>query len=314
MRRPRSTALGAILLALMLLLGACGSGEDDADEGGPGSGNEDKPTVTVGSDSFAEAQIMAEMYAQVLENAGYTVERQLDIESREIRLPAMENGEIDIAPEYVASLYSVLDPEAVENAGPGELGDPVEVASKLAPLLEERDLQLLEPSNVIDTNAFVVTQEFADAEGLTTVSDLEPLAGDLTLGAPPECPDRPFCIPGLEEVYGIEFGDFKSLDYGPTITALAGEEIDVGLLFSTDGSIAENGFVALEDDKNLQSADNIVPLVNTDVLDGEIETLLNEVSAAIEEDAITELNRRVNVEAEDPADLATEYLEELGLL
>ena len=312
MRRPRSTVFGAVLLALMLLLGACGSGEGDADDGD--AGGEEKPTVVVGSDSFAEAQIMAEMYAQVLENAGYTVERQLDIESREVRLPAMENGEIDIAPEYVASLYSVLDPDAVENAGPGELGDPAEVASKLEPLLEEKGLQLLEPSNVIDTNAFVVTQEFAGAEGLTTVSDLQPIAGDLTLGAPPECPERPFCIPGLKEVYDIEFGDFKQLDYGPTITALAGGEIDVGLLYSTDGAIAESGFVALEDDKSLQSADNIVPLVNSEILDGEIESLLNEVSAAIEEDKITELNKRVNVDAEDPAELATEYLEELGLL
>lgn len=314
MRRPRSTVFGAVLLALMLLLGACGSGEDDADNGGAGAGGEEKPTVTVGSDSFAEAQIMGEMYAQVLENAGYTVERQLDIESREVRLPAMENGEIDIAPEYVASLYSVLDPDAVEKAGPGELGDPVEVAAKLDPLLQERNLQLLEPSNVIDTNAFVVTQEFADAEGLATVSDLQPIAGDLTLGAPPECPDRPFCIPGLKEVYDIEFGDFKSLDYGPTITALVGGEIDVGLLYSTDGAIADSGLLALEDDKSLQQADNIVPLVNTEILDGEIESLLNEVSAAIEEDKITELNKRVNVDAEDPAELATEYLEELGLL
>lgn len=314
MRTPRNLVLGAVLLALALFLGACGSGEGDPGDGGTDAGGEEKPTLTVGSDSFAEAQIMAEMYAQVLENAGYTVERQLDIESREIRLPAMENGEIDIAPEYVASLYSVLDPEAVENAGPGELGDPAEVAGKLEPILAEKGLELLDHSNVVDTNAFVVTQEFAEAEGLSTVSDLQPIAGDLTLGAPPECPDRPFCIPGLKEVYGIEFGDFKSLDYGPTITALAGGEIDVGLLYSTDGSIAENDFVALEDDKSLQSADNIVPLVRSEILDGEIESLLNEVSAAIEEDKITELNKRVNVDAEDPADLATEYLEELGLL
>ena len=312
MRSPRSSVLVAVLLALALLLGACGSGEDG--DGGTGASEEEKPTVVVGSDSFAEAQIMAEMYAQVLENAGYTVERQLDIESREVRLPAMENGEIDVAPEYVASLYSVLDPDAVENAGPGELGDPAEVASKLEPILSEKGLELLESSDVVDTNAFVVTQDFADSEGLTTVSDLQPIAGDLTLGAPPECPERPFCIPGLKEVYDIEFGDFKSLDYGPTITALAGGEIDVGLLYSTDGSIAENGFVALEDDQALQSADNIVPLVSSEILDGEIETLLNEVSASIEEDKITELNKRVNVDAEDPADLATEYLEELGLL
>src|SRR5688572_18622859 len=151
MRRFRNTVLGATLLAL-LLLGACGgSGEDDSDTGSESTGG-DKGEVTVGSDSFAEAQIVAEMYALVLEDAGYTVERQTDLESREVRLPAMESGEIDIAAEYLASLLSVLDPNATPTA------DPVAVASELEPLLEEKGLETLEPSDVVDTNAFVVTQ------------------------------------------------------------------------------------------------------------------------------------------------------------
>ena len=113
MRRFRSSVLGAALLAL-LVLGACGgSGEDETtSDGSDAGGGGDKGSVTVGSDSFAEAQIVGEMYAQVLENAGYEVDRQLDLESREVRLPAMESGEIDIAPEYLASLLSVLDPQA----------------------------------------------------------------------------------------------------------------------------------------------------------------------------------------------------------
>ena len=306
MRRIRSSVLGAALLAL-LVLGACGgSGGDEsstADEG-----TEDKGTVTVGSDNFAEAQIVGEMYAQVLENAGYTVERQLDIESREVRLPAMENGEIDIAPEYLASLLSVLDPNASPTADPGQ------VATELEPLLTEMGLETLEPSDVVDTNAFVVTQETADEFGLTSVSDLSDVAGDMVLGAPPECPERPFCIPGLKSVYNVEFSDFKPLDYGATITALEGGAIDVGLLFSTDGTIAEKNFVVLEDDKGLQAADNITPLVRSEILDGEIESLLNEVSAAITEDEITELNKRANVDVEDPADLAEEFLTDAGLL
>ena len=306
MRRSRSTVLGAALLAL-LLLGACGGpGEDDADTGSDAGG--DKGEVTVGSDSFAEAQIVAEMYAQVLEDAGYTVDRQLDIESREVRLPAMESGEIDIAPEYLASLLSVLDPKATPTA------DPDQVATELEPLLEEKGLETLEPSDVVDTNAFVVTQETADEHDLTTVSDLAGVAGDMVLGAPAECPKRPFCIPGLKEVYDVEFGDFKSLEYGATVTALEGGAIDVGLLFSTDGTIADKGFVVLEDDKGLQAADNITPLVRSDVLDEEIEELLNAVSAAITEDEITELNKRANVDVEDPADLAEEFLTDAGLL
>lgn len=307
MRRFRSTVLGAALLTLLLLAACGGPGEDDTESGGESAGG-DKGEVTVGSDSFAEAQIVAEMYALVLEDAGYTVDRQLDLESREVRLPAMESGEIDIAPEYLASLLSVLDPKATPTA------DPVEVASELEPLLADKGLETLEPSDVVDTNAFVVTQETADQHGLTTVSDLADVAGDMTLGAPPECPKRPFCIPGLKDVYGVEFGDFKALEYGATVTALEGGAIDVGLLFSTDGTIADKGFVVLEDDKGLQAADNITPLVRSEILDGEIEELLNEVSAAITEDEITELNKRANVDVEDPADLAEEFLTDAGLL
>jgi len=305
MRRIRRGVLGAGLLALVLVLGACG---DDSGEDGDGGGGGDKPTLTVGSDNFAEAQIVGEMYAQVLENAGYTVERQLELESREVRLPAMETGEIDIAPEYLATLLSVVDP------GSTPTGDPEEVATALQQPLADMGLELLDYSDVIDTNAFVVTQETADEFSLSAVSDLESVAGDMTLGGPTECPERPFCIPGLKDVYNVEFGDFKALEYGASITALQGGEIDVALLFSTDGSIAENGFVVLEDDKALQAADNITPLVRSEIVDDEITTLLNEVSSALETDAITELNKRANVDVEDPADLAAEYLTDQGLL
>ncbi|HWL65679.1 MAG TPA: ABC transporter substrate-binding protein [Actinomycetota bacterium] len=316
MRRVRNAVLGAVLLSFVLFGAACaGPGGDAGQTEGDTDGGAAKGEVTVGSDSFAEAQIVGEMYALVLENAGYTVERQLDLESREVRLPAMENGEIDVAPEYLASLYSVLDAKAVEKAEPGELGDPEEVRSRLEPLLAEKGLAVLDHSDVIDTNALVVTQETAEEHALTTTSDLADVAGDLTLGAPPECPERPFCIPGFEEVYGIEFGDFKSLEYGATITALSKGAIDVGLLYSTDGTIAENNFVVLEDDKGLQAADNITPLVTEETAGmQEVVDLINSVTAALETDAITELNKRANVDVEDPADLAQEYLEEKGLL
>jgi osmoprotectant transport system substrate-binding protein len=312
MRRSRRSVLGATLLALILMLGACGgSGEDDNDDAG-GGGNEPKPSLTVGSENFAEAQIVGEMYAQVLENAGYEVSRQLDLESREVRLPAMESGEIDIAPDYLATLLTVIDPEGTETDPPSS--DPVEVGERLEPLLADMGLETLEASSVVDTNAFVVTQETADEFGLTAVSDLVEVAGDMTLGGPQECPERSFCIPGLKDVYGVEFGDFKPLDYGPSITALTGGEIDVALLFSTDGTIADEGLVVLEDDKGLQAADNITPLVRTEIATDEVVSLLNEVSAALTEEEITELNKRANVDVEDPADLAAEFLADKGLI
>jgi osmoprotectant transport system substrate-binding protein len=308
MRISRRYVLGAALLAVGLMLGACGPGEDGNDTGAPAP-EEEKGSVTVGSDAFYEAQIVGAMYALVLENAGYDVESRLDIDSREVRLPAMESGEIDIAPEYVASLLSVLDPDS------GGATTPEEGAEKLEPLLSEMGLELLEPSDAVDVNAFVVTPDTADEHGLAAVSDLAPVAGDLVLGAPPECPKRPYCIPGLKDVYGVEFGDFKPLEYGAaTIQALEAGAIDVALLFSTDPLISQKGLVLLDDDMDLQQADNLTPLVSSDVLNDEIAELLNAVSATLTTDNITPLNARVLVDQEDPEDVARDFLEENGLL
>ncbi|MDQ3964801.1 MAG: ABC transporter substrate-binding protein [Actinomycetota bacterium] len=308
MRRPRSYVLGAALLAFGLLLGACGPGED-----APPAGSEEpveRGALTVGSDGFYEAQIVGAMYALVLEDAGYDVTTELNIDSREVRLPAMESGEIDIAPEYLASLASVLDPENTE-----PVNTPEAALEVLEPLVEEKGLTLLEPSDAVDVNAFVVTQETADEHGLTAVSDLAPVAGDLVLGAPPECPKRPYCIPGLKDVYGVEFGDFKPLEYGTaTVQALTAGAIDVALLFSTDPLIEENDLVLLEDDMDLQAADNLTPMVRTEILNDEIESLLNEVSALLTTDNITPLNAQVLVDQEDPEDVARGFLEENGLL
>jgi osmoprotectant transport system substrate-binding protein len=304
--------LGATLTALGLLLGACGSGGDDQ----PGSTNTgapepDRGEVTVGvSGAFAESQIIAEMYAQVLEKAGYTVDTQLDLDSREISFKALERGEIDVVPEYLGSLLLFLDPNAKAS------GDPQENAAQLEALLAAKDITLLEPSAAQDQNAFVVTQETADANSLATMSDLAPVAGDMTLGGPPECPQRPFCIPGLKKVYGITFGDFKPLDVGGplTVEALASGEIDVGLLFSTDPSIDSRGFVLLEDDKQLQTAENITPVVSNSVLNDEIASLLNAVSAQLTTEEVTQLVGKVVNDKEDPADVAQAFLEEYGLL
>ena len=307
MRQNRRIVLGAALLALVVVLGACGSGGDDT---GPAD-DENKGTLTVGvSAAFAENQIVAEMYAQVLENAGYTVQRQMSIESREISDPALESGDMDIKPEYLGSELLFLDKDAEAS------GDPEENVALLEPLLEEKGITLLEPSAANDTNAFVVKPETAEEFDLTTVSDLAAVDDQLTLGAPPECEIRPFCAIGLKDVYGVEFAEIKTLDIGGplTVEALEADEIDVALLFSTSSVIADRGWIVLEDDMHLQTAENITPVVRTEVLNEEIETLLNEVSATLTTENITELNGRVEIDQEDPADVARDFLEAEGLL
>ena len=309
MRKPRRIALGAALLALSLFAAACGSGESD-ENGTDAGGDEPKGSVTVGAVAFAENQIVAEMYAQVLENAGYDVERQLDLRARDILQPAMQDGEIDLAPEYTGSLLLFLDKNA-EVPSDGEGG--VEANNEL---LADYEMTMLEASEANNTNGLYVTQDTADELGLATTSDLAPVAGDLTLGGPPECPDRPLCIPGFEETYGITFGNFQPLDVGGklTVTALKEGEVDVGLLFTTSSQIEANGFVELEDDKGLQPAESITPVIRDEVNNDEITGLLNEVSAALTTEKMIELNSQVEIDHEDAEDVAQGFLEAEGLL
>ena len=142
------------------------------------------------------------------------------------------------------------------------------------------------------------------------------IASQLTLGGPPECPERPFCIPGLRDTYGVEFGEFVPLDVGGplTVEALESGDIDVGLLFSTSSVIGENGWVVLEDDQQLQTAESITPVVRTEVLDDTISERLNAISAALDDATITALNGQVEIDGQDPADVAAAFLEENGLL
>jgi osmoprotectant transport system substrate-binding protein len=294
------TVLGG-LVALALLGAAC----DGGDDGGGAKG-----TVTVGATSFPENQIVAEMYAQVLEKAGYRVERQLTISTREILQPALQKGDIDIAPEYLGTLLVFLDPKADPSSDPEQVVDPLSRA------LEAKGLVLLEHSQANDTNAFVVTRATADRHGLKKVSDLAPVAGELTLGGPPECPERPFCLPGLEKTYGIRGLEFQPIGAcnTPTAQALEAGKIDVALLCSTQAVISDRGWVVLEDDKGLQRADNIAPVVNRKTLNPEIEQLLNGVSSKLTTENITKLNARVELQREDPAEVARDFLKEQDLL
>lgn len=300
MRKPiRNRAVGAIVLTLALVATACG-GSGDSTEGEP---------ITVSSFNFNESVIVAEIYAQALERAGYTVERNLNLGNREVVKPALEEGEIDLVPEYVGTIAGFL--------GATPTADAQATWEEAKAIFEETGVTLLAFSPAEDKNAFVVTAETASANSLTTISDLAPVAGEFRFGGPPECPERPLCLQGLEDLYGLEFAEFVPLDAaGPiTVAALEGGDVDLALLFSSQGVIAQNGWIVLEDDLGLQPAENLVPAIRMAVLDeyGEdLSNLLNEVSEKIEQDALTELNKRADIDGEDPAVLAGEWLDQNG--
>jgi osmoprotectant transport system substrate-binding protein len=296
------------LLALCVALAACspsGAGGAPHGPGGP------KRTIVVGvSGAFTESQLVAELYAQVLERAGYSVERQFDLRSREISQNALESGQIDLKPEYLSSLLLFLDPNAQAS------DDPAGVVRQDSELLQPKGITVLTPSPANDTNEFVANAEAAQRFDLTTMSSLAPVASQLTFGGPPECAQRPFCLPGLNRVYGILFDDFKALDVGgpQTIAALKADEVQIGLLFSTDPSISQNGFVPLVDDKHLQTAENITPVIRSDQLNDEVRGLLDAVSARLSTENVTELVGKVVIDRQNVAAVAREFLAANGLL
>jgi osmoprotectant transport system substrate-binding protein len=295
-QRVRGRAVGAALVALALVMGACGD-----DDGGTREG----PTITVGSFNFGESLILSEIYAQVLETNGYPVGRSFNLGSRELVYPALTDGAIDLLPEYTGSLLTFR--------GGTPLADQDATYAALTAAIGSDDLVALDYAPAQDKNGIVVTGATAASLGLTTVSDLAAHNGTLVFGGPPECPQRDLCLLGLERVYGLEFASFSPLDVGGPITvaALKGGEIDVALLFTTSGVIAAEGFVLLEDDLGLQPAENIVPITTAEIVaayGADFTDLLDAVSAKITTSDLTAMNKRYDIDTEDAEVIAAEWL------
>src|SRR5438094_10338340 len=268
----RGRTIFAALFAVALVATACGG----AGSGGTGATTAARPAVIVGSTNFYEQITLGELYAQVLEANGYKVTRKFNLGNREIVYPAIKSGQIDVVAEYLATLLAFVDKDG-KVAKPTT--DPKTTQTGLQKALDPKQLTVLDPADATDQNGFVVTKDTASSKNLKKLSDLAPVAKDMILGGPPECPQRPFCQLGLKNVYGLTFKDFKPLDAGGplTVAALEGKQIDVGLLFTSDPSIVAKNFVLLDDDKHLQLADNIAPVVRNALLqkdDGTLKSLL----------------------------------------
>ena len=313
----RGRTLFAALIAIAVAASACGGAGSGGSTGGTASAVT-RPEVIVGSTNFYEQITLGELYAQILEANGYKVTRKFNLGNREIVYPALKSGQIDVLAEYLATLLRFVDKD-------GKIAKPTtdkkETAAGLQKALDADQLTVLDVADATDQNGFVVTKDTASSKNLKKISDLGPFAKDMILGGPPECPSpqRPFCIPGLKSVYGLTFKDFKPLDAGGplTVAALEGKQIDVGLLFTSDPSIVAKNFVLLEDDKHLQLADNIAPVVRNALLqkdDGTLKRLLSSISAKLSQAELNDMNKQVAVDKKDSKDVAAAWLKKQGLI
>jgi osmoprotectant transport system substrate-binding protein len=300
----RRSLFGAAAVAVATVsFAGCSSG---------GSSSPSKSTVIIGSTNFEEQKIVANMYGDVLSHAGIPVKVEPPLGTRPIVVPALEHNQITLEPDYAASLLSFLHGGTPQAAG-GQITTAV-AADNAA--LASSGVTVLAASKALDTNVFAVTKATASKDHLTTISSLAPYASSLTLGGPPECPTFAGCQPGLTKVYGLNFASFKSLDEaGPlSVAALKNGEVQVVELFSSDGNVVSNNFVALTDNKHLEGADYIVPVIRKSAATAAVVTALDNLDAKLTTVAISKLNLQVTVDKKQPADVAQTWLKSENLI
>ena len=312
MNRRRS--LAAVVSAGLLLLGGC-AGDELEDPSGEESQATGSGEVRISGQNFPEAELVTAMYDDLLTEAGYTTSINL-VDTRDVYMREFP-GSIDVVPEYVGGIVDFLNTtQNGTDAEPITTFDAQETIDNAQPLLEEQGITLLEPSEATDTNAFFVTQEYAESNDVRALSDLE--GETVTLAAAPDCEGRPDCAGGLEEVYGIDIAEVLPLGFASdqTYQAVLDGEAELGLTSTTDGTLESQGLQLLEDDRNIQPAQNLVPAVSTEFLDQnpQVADVLEPLMEALTTEKLTELNGRVTVDREKPEDVAHDFLVEEGLL
>ncbi|HEY5835475.1 ABC transporter substrate-binding protein [Streptomyces sp.] len=323
----RVRVAGTALAAALLLTGVAGCGGDSLEENGaesaspssngadPGSGG-GKGDLVIGSAGFTESAVLAELYAKLLSDAGYHTSVQT-LANRELYEPALEKGQIDVVPEYAATLAEFLNAKKNgPSAKPVASGDVNATVAALTTLATPRGLKVLTVGQAVDQNAFAVSKDFASKHNLKTLSDLGASKLKIKLAAGDECPDRPFCEPGLKSKYGI---DITGIDPKGVGTPQAKQAVKDGtdqlvLTTTTDATLEQYDLVLLTDDKHLQNADNVLPVVNAkDAGDPAIAAALDKLTAVLTTADLTELNKKVDAERLKPADVAADYLKSKGL-
>ncbi|MBC9927619.1 MULTISPECIES: ABC transporter substrate-binding protein [unclassified Leucobacter] len=295
------TAIGALFA-----LAGCATADPTGAEPSKAGGSE---SITVGSFAFPESEILAEIYVIALEEAGFEVDTALNLGPRQATIPALEDGSIDLIPEYNGNLLFHYDPE-------NEARTTEEVDAALATLVPS-GFQVLDSSPAQDKDAYVVTRATADQFDLVEIGDLSALE-PFTLGASPQFSELGYGLPGLASVYGVTDVTFLPIeDFGgpDTVRALVDDAVQVADIFTTSPSIPAEDLVVLEDPKNLIAAQNVLPLLSSDVFSDELATVLNTVSAALTTEDLISLRERVEGEENAQADVAArDWLKEKGLI
>jgi osmoprotectant transport system substrate-binding protein len=295
-----------VVVFVTLLLAAC------TGSGGPATPSRGAELV-IASFDFPESELLMELYGQALESRGFTVRRETGLGPREFVDPALERGLVDLVPEYAGSAlaFVTLDEDAPSSNEEG-------THEALTVAFAARGVTVLDPSPAQDRNGVAVTGKTAARYGLRRISDLVSHAADMTFGGPPECQDRPFCLPGLARVYDLHFGSFVALDAGGPVTlqALQTGTVDAALVFTSDGAAARADLVMLEDDRSLQPVENVTPVVRSEALERfgpDLEATLDRVSAALDTEQLRRMNALVAVDGRSPVSVAEEWLRDHGL-
>lgn len=308
MNRTPLTLLAALTAAGLLTLSACGGdplAEDTTGSGGTGGGGGD--TIVIGSQAYYSNEIIAEAYAQALEAAGESVDRQYQIGQREVYLPEIEAGEIDLFPEYSGPLLQYWESDT-----PARQGE--EVYSALQEAMPD-GLRALAQAPATDQDSYVVTREFAEQHDLTTIADLAEVDEDLTLGANSEAENRPNGPQGIKEAYGIDVGFSPIEDSGGplTVKALEDGDIQLAIVYTADPSITENDLVVLEDPEGLFLTSQVVPIAGENVSE-DAAAVVDEVSAALTTEVLRDLNARSVTDELPSSTIAGDWLSEEGLV
>jgi osmoprotectant transport system substrate-binding protein len=294
-RTRLAVALAGTAVAALALAG-CASSDPLTGDSTDSGDTADSSTIVIGSQAYYSNEIIAEIYAQALEGAGFTVERNFNIGQRDAYIPSLEDGSIDLFPEYTGNLLQYFEPDTTATT-------PEDVYAALGDALPD-GLTVLDQSPATDQDSYNVTATFAEENGLTSIADLAGIDG-LVLGGPPELEERPYGPTGLEEVYGVSVTFNPTAD--TTVDELVAGNIQVANVYSADPRIETDKLVTLEDPEGLFLASNVVPLVNADIAD-EIADVINAVSAALTPAGLVALNVESTVDQRSSEDIAKDWL------